>query len=256
MDARASVPAPAPRAYPPRMDQGHNSQHLDQRLDAYDPPCPEDRFTHTTAYDALVHAWDLLKLVVARFWGPVALGQLPGLAQWRMCDLLDWLRPIELMLRRLILLEATAMAPSLPQPAPARPHTPRPARYKPVDPERSETWTVRFHNLHEARPRPTLNYPRLSLRRDGSRSEFIAFRDRADLRDTWALARRLEAAIRVVSDPMPWIRRLARHIRRRGAPDLTRLPHPQKVRIPRTWPTLDAIGAELHLPPVPRPDTS
>lgn len=238
------------------MDQGHNSQQLDTRLDAYDPPCPEERFTHTTAYDALVHAWDLLKLVVARFWGPVALGQLPGLAQWRMYDLLDWLRPIELMLRRMILLEAKALAPALPDPAPPRPRVPRPARYKPVDPERSDTWTIHFRNLRETPPGPARNYPRFSLRRDGIPYEHLAFRDRADLRDTWALARRLEAAIRVVSDPLPWIRRLARHIRRHGPPDPTRLPHPQKVRIPRTWPTLDAIGAELHLPPVPRPDTS
>lgn len=220
------------------MRQGNNSRHLDQRP------------------NALVHAWDLLKLVVARFWGPVALGQLPGLAEWRVYDLLDWLRPIEPMLRRLSLLEALAIAPALPEPAASRLRALRRSRYKPVDPERSESWTGRFRNSQPARPGGPPSYLRLPPCRDGSFSKHLAIHDRANLRDAWALARRLEATIGVLSNPPPRISRLAHRIRRHGAPDPTRLTRPRKIRIPRTWPTLDALSAQLRLPPAPGPDTS
>jgi hypothetical protein len=240
------------------MTQGHNSQHLDQRLDACDPPCPQERFASPTAHDALVHAWDLIKLLIAKFWRPLQLHALPGIPQWRMYDFLDWLRPLELMLRRLILLEALAIAPGLPEPAPMRARTAAKPKSAPTpDPDHPETWRVRFLSLkliqHGSRPRrPAPPRPKMS-RRD--RRPRVTLRDRTDLRDTKALARRLEAAIRVVSDPMPWIRRLALRIRRNGAPDPAKLAKPQNVRVARPVPTLDALGAELRLGPVPRHDS-
>jgi hypothetical protein len=240
------------------MTQGHNSQKVDPRLDAYDPPCPEESFRSTAAREALIHAWDLLKLIIARFWNPVELGALRGLAQWRVYDFLDWLKPVELMLRRMLLVEARALAPSLPAPKPARPHKPQPSRYPAFEPQRSETWPVRFLLLQPARPTPPRG-PRSKPKDDPFKAMFgppIARRDRADLRDTWALARRLEAAVRVVCDPMPWIRRLARSIRRKGACDPSSFPTPQPIRVPRTLPTLDALARDLGLPPTPRRDSS
>ena len=195
--------------------------------------------------------------MVARFFGPVALGQLPGLAEWRVYDLLDWLRSIELMLRRPSLLEALAIAPALPEPAASRPRALHPTCDKPVDPERSESWTGNFRNSQPARPAGAPSYPRLPPRRDRS------FRGTPRHPRPRRPARRLgpRPAPRghdphFLSNPPPRISRLADRIRRHAAPDPTRLPRPRKIRIPRTWPTLDALNAELRLPPAPRPDTS
>ncbi len=125
------------------MTHGHNSQHLDQRLDAYDPPCPPDRFTGHSPTTALVHAWDLIKLVIAKFWRPLQLHALPASRNGGMYDFLDWLRPPELMLRRLILLEALAIAPGLPEPTPVRARAAREAK-EPLQrptPAHPETWS-------------------------------------------------------------------------------------------------------------------
>jgi hypothetical protein len=151
------------------------------------------------------------------------------------------------------------LAPGLPAPAPARPNVKRPRRYRMFDPQKSETWVVRFGGLPPSRrgSRPRTPPPPLRHDRDDSIPiEKIAPRDSAAMRDTWSLAKRLEAAIRVAIDPAPWIKRLARRIRRKGAPDIARLARPQKVRALRTCQTLDEIGADLGLPPVPRRDSS
>ena len=93
------------------MENGQNSPGwIDTRLDAYDPPCPEERFTSANAFAALVHAWDLLRLVLVRFWTPQQLANLPHIRQARRLEFLDWLQPLELMLRRMLFIEAAALA--------------------------------------------------------------------------------------------------------------------------------------------------
>ena len=101
---------------------GHNREP-DTRLDAYDPPCPEQSFRHPAAHEALVHAWDILRLLVARIGDPFQLWRRRVMKQAKRCEALDLLQPIELMLRRILFIEAQALAPglALPPRSPAPP---------------------------------------------------------------------------------------------------------------------------------------
>jgi hypothetical protein len=233
---------------------GHNLPP-DDRLDAMDPPCPEERFAHAACHEALVHAWDIVKLLIARIGDPLALFLQCSMRQWQIFRALDLLRPVELMLRRLLLIEAQALAPSLPEPGPTRPSRPRErALFSPnINMERPQTWRAPFRNLQPAgAPRPGRPYaphpqPDPALR--------IAPRDAAAWQSCWPLARRIEAVIRVVHDPLPHIRRLALRLRRRGERVLARLPKLQRLHFPRAIPTLNALADLLHLPLIPPPDS-
>lgn len=127
----------------------------------------------------------------------MALGQLTDLAQWRMYDLLDWRRVIELMLRRLILLEALAIAPALPgprieaaRPAPTALQAGRSRALGELDRPLPQLATGKV------RRRVPLSAPAAAPRREGSFSKHLASRDRADLRGAWALPRRRNSACR------------------------------------------------------------
>ena len=157
------------------------------------------------------------------------------------------------MLRRLIFIEASALAPSLPAPDPSRPRAAGPARPVPFlerrwsETGRTETWSVRFPGFRPVRPgRPAR--PRRPVDASDGFEEKIAPRDHKRMLSPWPLAYRLEAAIRVATDPMPWIRRLAARIRRGRAPDLSRLGKPNRIRIRRAAPSLDALADILRLP--------
>jgi len=232
------------------MTQGHNNDHvLDPRIDAYDPPYAEADFKAPHAYDALLHAWDLFKLVLTRFWTPIQLIALPSVWQSRKLAFLDWLRPIELMLRRTLLIEATAHSATLPPPAPPRPHHTPPAHttktVPPFDPDRPESCRVRFGGLARA-----------SGKRQRRHRPYdpVDPRERRRTHDPRPLALRLEAVIRVLANPMPYIARLAARLRRQGASP--QLAAPARRRIPSALPTLNQLGLVLGMPKMAYPDSS
>lgn len=211
------------------MENGQNSPGwIDTRLDAYDPPCPEERFTSANAFAALVHAWDLLRLVLVRFWTPQQLANLPHIRQARRLEFLDWLQPLELMLRRMLFIEAAALASTLPEPAPRRPVQRKPTTSsrttRPFDPDCPEAWRVSFNTMPLARAgglRRACNVERRSEKpRESQRTV-----------DARPLAFRLEALIRIAADPLVWVKRLAVRMRRQGAPSPRHLAKPHRCRV-------------------------
>ena len=113
--------------------------------------------------------WFLFWLVNG-FWSPASLARLEQVWQWRKFDFLDWLRPVELLLRRLLLIEALGLIVSqaLPPPRPSRARkagkADAVARPKPpFDPDYPETWRVSFACIPRApspgRPRQRRRLP-------------------------------------------------------------------------------------------------
>lgn len=212
---------------------------IDPRLDAEDPVLPPS--FSVLAGDALYHAFDLLKLVLVRFWTPLQLAALPFIRQARRLELLDWVRPVELLLRRMIFLEARALAATLPPPQPpAQSRKREPQPWRPFDRDRPQTWRCSFRALPlKAKPgrwrwRPyTPGNPRESQR----------------THDTQPLAIRLEAAIRVIANPMPLIRRLAARMRRTGAPAPDQLATTPRCRVPSALQTLNPLAREIGVAP-------
>ncbi len=152
--------------------------------------------------------------------------------QWARFEMLDWLHPIEKLLRRILLIEAYALletqslpparpgrdaitrpeAPNQPTDSPPRDPTPRPAD----DPDHPELWRVSFRTFAHASRKPARTRKRLPLPR-GEDGRVISFRFRAVPWPAAPLARRLEAVIRICRKPAPFIRRLAFRLRRAGA---------------------------------------
>jgi hypothetical protein len=213
---------------------------IDPRLDTDDPPVPPG--LTVLAGDAIFHAFDLLKLVLVRFWTPLQLAALPFIQQSRKLELLDWLRPVELMLRRMIFLEARALAATLPPPP-----APRAARsgrerqpHRPFDRDRPETWRCTFRALPlKANSAPSRYRP----------YDPVKPRERLRAHDTRPLAIRLEAAIRVIINPMPLIKRLAAHLRRKSIPAPHDLAAAPRCRIPTALRTLNPLAREIGIPP-------
>jgi hypothetical protein len=163
----------------------------------------------------------LLGALLFAFWRPEDIAALPGVWQWRKLDFLDWLRPLEKLLRRIVLTEAFHLALSQTLPAQTLPAAglARPTRRSPVpvstatepDPERPESWPASFRVLgREPKPRR-----RRSTRRPPSDPHFPEKpRFRRKLHDPKPLALRLEAVMRVMANPAPFIRRVAFRLRR------------------------------------------
>jgi hypothetical protein len=195
-------------------------------------------------------ARDLLHWIVRGVWGPASYALQGRIWQWKKFELLDWLRPLELLLRRMLLIEAFALAGSqtLPRsrvraaqaaPGPSAPSpAPRPKRASaPFDPAHPETWRVSFNALPSQSfgsrgPRKPL--PPVQPHR-GFREEAVANRFRRRLWSSLPLARRLEAAIRVINNPLPFVRRLAFRLQRGRARSAIRLviPGSRKFRFAR-----------------------
>lgn len=212
---------------------------IDPRLDAEDPVLPPS--FSVLAGDALYHAYDLIRLVLVRFWTPLQLAALPFIRQARRLELIDWVRPVELLLRRMIFLEARALASTLPPPAPraaSRKRAPRP--HHPFDRDRPQTWRCTFRTL--------------PLKASRGRWRYRPY-DPADPRtsqhthDTRPLAIRLEAAIRVIANPMPLIRRLAARMRRTGVPAPDQLAAAPRCRVPSALQTLNPLAREIGIAP-------
>jgi hypothetical protein len=176
-------------------------------------------------------------------WGPASYALQGQVWQWKKFELLDWLRPLELLLRRMLLIEAFALAVSQTLPRPrtkatnavsgsaVAPATPTPARAKPAfNPARPETWRVAFIALPgRGRSGPRRPLPSVQpVRAYGE--EVCAKRYRRQLVSALPLARRLEAAIRVIVNPLPFVRRLAFRLSRGRTASATRLVIPGSRR--------------------------
>ncbi len=232
---------------------------LDPRIDGIDPPWTEDSFSSPVTGDAYAHAWDILKVIFTRFWTPVQLFALGAVRQSRMHECLDWLRPLELMLRRIIFIEAQARAANLPDPKPlrpGRPHKPRPWPDLTFDSANSTTWRVSFANLRPAQPgRPRRPY-KPKLERASWEAPLLKPREHGRMLNPLPLAWRLEAIIRVCADPWSRIARLAARMKRGLVSRVPTFAKPQLIRTPRTLPTLNRLGAILGLQTLKRRDSS
>lgn len=161
-------------------------------------------------------AQHVLVFILDIFWSPAELAARPGVWQWTKFDFLDWLRPLELLLRRFLLIEAftLALSQSLPL-SRSRPSRPRKYRQIEIWPDRPEDWHVRFPVLMPA-PRPCRRHrKRLPAPYPHVRGEpDVPARFRRVVHSQWPLARRLQAVIQIIENPAARIRSLAFSLRR------------------------------------------
>jgi hypothetical protein len=191
--------------------------------------------------------------MAALFGAPAALACLQLVIGARRADMLAWLRPAERLIRQLLYLEAAAHIPaprqasqSPRQPAPNRPRAAAPTAAKSaIDPERPETWPAHFQIFTARRRAQAAPTHRPGLR--------------AGLHGAFALARRWQAALRVLEDPAPYARRLARRLSRDGPAEsallhaLTRAP--PKDAGPCIW-AMEEAALRIAVLPEAVPDTS
>ncbi|MGD2134011.1 MAG: hypothetical protein PVI23_14550 [Maricaulaceae bacterium] len=181
-------------------------------------PCSEDDASLPALWEAARYLLHCLKAV---FGGPCAIAGLGVLALKEYQDIAGWLAPIEKAVRRLLLIEAAAIAPDL-TPAPPRPAQPAPkAAGAPrnavtQDEDNSADWRVRFDPLPHVRAS--------KARRDSAQSAVPAAGrtfESLGVHCAWPLAERAEAVARVLDNPAPHVRRLAlrlaRGLNRNGA---------------------------------------
>jgi hypothetical protein len=186
--------------------------------------------------------WFLSSLLVT-FWSPAALARLETVWQWRKFDFLDWLRPIELLLRRLLLIEALGLLLSQALP-PLRSGSsgkvaPRPRPAPSFDPDYPETWRVCFTVIppvrSASRQRTRRRLPPVHPRHIRGQPQW-RLRSRRVLHGSVPLALRLEAVIRVTLEPGKYARRLALRLQRRRNPNLSLLIIPRARPFPRPAP--------------------
>ena len=182
----------------------------------HDAPATEDT-SPAALWEAARYA---LRWLVQMFGSPVEIAELGVLAPREHSDMLSWLRPLEGLVRALLLIMA-AEAARVENRGPSRRAPQRPARHVvEQNPERSEDWRVSFRAMRgNARPsRP---------RRQTTRA----------IPSAWPIAERLEAVIRVLENPKAYARRLAVRLNtRRDRVDrmLARPPEPAPRR-PGAW---------------------
>lgn len=113
----------------------------------------------------------------------------------------SWLRCAEAMLRRLLLIEASAHAAAPLKPMPACAARPRVRRLLGFDADKPEAWRVSFQHLTASNRRGMSAAARGRTR--GEARRFCS---------AWPLAERYEALIRVFNAPAAFARRLARRL--------------------------------------------
>ena len=149
----------------------------------------------------LEHARDLLGYLFVRFFTPEAIARDGWISRERRADFIRWLRIVEDMVRRVVFIEASAIATSLPPPAPSRARAPRPRKPGPeFDHQNVDTWRPRFNMT-----------PRLPRARQ---SHSASRKTPRDAIFTWPLALRMQALLMIAYDPHPYVERFARRLRR------------------------------------------
>ena len=264
-DAAEPAAPPDPDDESVHPDQETAPDFDEHRIPDCGAPYPEG-LRDPGSHDLVDTARWFLSFLVKTFWSPASLARLEQVWQWRKFDLLDWLRPVELLLRRLLLIEALGLilSQALPTPRPAsardrtskgRAGTPPAARPKPpFDPDHPETWRVSFTAI-PGRPSSGSRRPRRRLPpidRNRVRCDPVTpLRYRRVMHSALPLALRLEAVIRVTLDPARYARRLALRLQRTRNPNASLLLIPRRRDFPRPAPR-DALrsagerGALLH----------
>ncbi|MEJ0059653.1 MAG: hypothetical protein WDM79_08840 [Terricaulis sp.] len=187
-------------------------------------------------------AEDMLALMTLALGGPGLIAAIERLTRSTKRDILDWLAPLELLVRRLLLVEAA----KLPRPAEPRAmpralalrlvkswQTRRKPRLMPIEPNRPSTWRVSFRIALPPDPserKRTDDAPHIhvlgrpSMVRDiwrdqaaEARKAALAKRSATRANTTLKrLAQRFEAVRRVIADPAPHALRLARVLARKA----------------------------------------
>ncbi|MBY0566689.1 MAG: hypothetical protein K2P70_05225 [Hyphomonadaceae bacterium] len=120
----------------------------------------------------------------------------------------NWLRCVEALFRKLLLIEASHYEKHVTQKKP-RQRAKRERREMAFFPESPEAWRVTFRIMERGRPRPRL----------AGRAPAMAFSSRhagedarAPYHSAWPIAERFEALLRVHDNPAPYAKRLARRL--------------------------------------------
>ena len=147
-----------------------------------------------------------LDWLMALFGAPHDVAALGVLTPKERSEILGWLRPVEALVRLLLIAEAAALPrPAPPSPSSLRPEPRRSAAERPhaePDPEDSRRWPTRFRVF----------VARGSKRRRDPSDAGRRWDDHAPWLDPWPVARRIEAVRRVLEDASPYARRLARRL--------------------------------------------
>ena len=172
----------------------------------------------------------------------------------------QWLYALEALVRKLVLLEALAIAPPLPKPRPIQmplymqTNLPEPPR------ERSAQRGSAFRLWPRAKPHPArirlLGKPqtRAELERDSLYQAQLENLKRARanrLPPVQLLIRRINALSRVLEKPLPYAQRLARKLRRAPKKFLAHIALKRQPRSPFIDPRMQR-DAELHIWPATR----
>jgi hypothetical protein len=197
-------------------------------LDLFNLPVPN---IGRIAADGLVHARDLLGFLFVRSFTPEAIALEIVIHRERRHDFLRWLRIVEEMLRRVLFLEASAIATSFPPPTPARLLTARTRKPAPVfNREDSTTWRLSLRmtppagRQHHRKHKPSRRQPRIVV-------------------PSRPLALRVQAILRALEDPHPYIQRLALRLRK-GLDRFRHLANFKPSFHGRATPTLRALATE------------
>jgi hypothetical protein len=208
-------------------------------------------------------AREMLTLATLALGAPGLIAAIERLTHRSKRDILDWLAPLELLVRKLLLMEAA----KLPRPADprrtsrrltlrlalsfVRPKVRKPVRYI-EEPNRPATWRVCFALPlpRDREPKPAPHKARISLlgrsllvadiyadQAKQARANALAARRVTRVKNAARhLAQRFEAVLRVIADPAPHAARLARKLYRRPkeagalALRLARAPSPRRNR--------------------------
>lgn len=126
----------------------------------------------------------------------------------------NWLRTVEALFRRLLLIEAAHYAPEVAQ-AKLRAHAKRQRREMSFYPEKPDEWRVTFRTMERGRLRPHGAPDKPSSPPDRSNADEnarLAYLAPTTFHSAWPLAERFEALLRVHNDPAPYAKRLARRL--------------------------------------------
>jgi hypothetical protein len=223
-----------------------------------------DAAAHPNSSSLWSIAREMFSLMLLALGAPGAIAAHDRLSRKYRREILDWLEPLELLVRKLLLVEAA----KLPRPAERR-KTPRAltlkliqswARRKPrrraiIEPNRPATWRAPFRllipadPLYHPRPIESANPPRIralgpptlvreiwNARDEAARIANLAARRTARAKNaTRRLALRFEAVRRVIDDPAPHAERLMRKLSRMPDPPaaarrLAKAPAPRRHR--------------------------
>lgn len=153
----------------------------------------------------------------ALFGAPERVASLHTITAQKHGVLASWLRAGEAMMRRLLLIEASAYPKPNTRPLLHERHT-RVRKLMTFSPDAPEQWRVSFRIMDRRRPRrPTPVHagkaPAVHKRRLSREERWCAeYRPRPKFRSAWPLAERYEALLRVFNDPTAYARRLARRL--------------------------------------------